>query len=88
MLKAKNPYANSKVINERISEIFSEAYNINFIGLRFFTVYGPWGRPDMALFKFTESILNDKPIDVYNYGDIDHDNDYTAEYDVDGRDDA
>ena len=51
-----------------MGNMYSKLYSINTIGLRFFTVYGPWGRPDMALFKFTKAILEDKPIQVYNYG--------------------
>ena len=49
---------------------YSNLYKIKTIGLRLFTVYGPWGRPDMALFKFTKKILNDEPIDVYNNGNL------------------
>ena len=47
---------------------YSNMYEINMIGLRFFTVYGPWGRPDMALFSFTDAILRNKPITIYNHG--------------------
>ena len=54
---------------------YSYLYKLNTTGLRFFTVYGPWGRPDMALFKFTKSIIEDKTIDVYNYGK--HTRDFT-----------
>ena len=49
---------------------YSHLFNIETIGLRFFTVYGPWGRPDMALFLFTNAILNNKPIQVFNNGDL------------------
>ena len=80
MLKAKNPYANSKVINERISEIFSEAYNINFIGLRFFTVYGEWGRPDMFIMKLLNCIYKNKTFHLNNNGD--HYRDFTYISDI------
>ena len=49
---------------------YSHLYNLPITVFRFFTVYGPWGRPDMALFKFTKNILSDKPIDVYNRGNM------------------
>jgi UDP-glucuronate 4-epimerase len=61
-------YAATKKSNELMAHCYSKLYNIPTTGLRFFTVYGPYGRPDMALFKFTKSILKDEPIDVYNYG--------------------
>ena len=61
-------YAASKKANELMAHTYSHLYRIPTTGLRFFTVYGPWGRPDMALFKFTRAILADEPIDVYNYG--------------------
>jgi UDP-glucuronate 4-epimerase len=61
-------YAASKKSNELMAYTYSYLYKLQTTGLRFFTVYGPWGRPDMALFKFTESILLDKPIDVFNFG--------------------
>lgn len=61
-------YAATKKSNELMAHSYSHLYAIPCTGLRFFTVYGPWGRPDMAYFRFTESILNDKPIQVYNYG--------------------
>ena len=61
-------YAATKKANELMAHTYSHLYNIPTTGLRFFTVYGPWGRPDMALFLFTKSITNGKPIDVYNYG--------------------
>ncbi|WP_448212556.1 NAD-dependent epimerase [Colwellia sp. MEBiC06753] len=63
-------YAATKKSNELMSHTYSHLYGIPTTGLRFFTVYGPWGRPDMALFKFTKAILNDQPIDVYNNGDM------------------
>ncbi|MGV8921316.1 MAG: NAD-dependent epimerase/dehydratase family protein [Pseudomonas sp.] len=61
-------YAATKRANELMAYTYSHLYDIPVTGLRFFTVYGPWGRPDMALFKFTQSILNGKPIDIYNDG--------------------
>jgi UDP-glucuronate 4-epimerase len=61
-------YAASKKSNELMAHAYSHLYQLPTTGLRFFTVYGPWGRPDMALFKFTKNILEDKPIDVFNYG--------------------
>jgi len=68
-------YAVSKRTNELQAKAYNHLFGINSIGLRFFTVYGPWGRPDMALFKFTEAILNDRPIDVFNMGN--HKRDFT-----------
>lgn len=61
-------YAATKMANENMAHSYSHLYNIPTTGLRFFTVYGPWGRPDMALFGFTEKILNNKSIDVFNNG--------------------
>jgi len=63
-------YAATKIMNELQARTYNNLYGIDMIGLRFFTVYGPWGRPDMALFKFTKNILEAKPIDVYNYGNM------------------
>ena len=63
-------YAATKKSNELIAHTYSHLFSMPTIGLRFFTVYGPWGRPDMALFKFTESIINNKPIRVFNYGNM------------------
>ncbi len=68
-------YAASKKSNELMAHTYSYLYKIPTTGLRFFTVYGPWGRPDMALFKFTKAILEDKPIDVFNHGK--HTRDFT-----------
>lgn len=68
-------YAASKKANELMAHTYSHLYNLPTTGLRFFTVYGPWGRPDMALFKFTKAILNGEPIDVYNFGN--HRRDFT-----------
>jgi len=61
-------YAASKKANELMAHTYSHLYRLPTTGLRFFTVYGPWGRPDMALFTFTRSILAGKPINVFNYG--------------------
>ena len=66
-------YAATKKSNELMAHTYSHLYNIPCTGLRFFTVYGPWGRPDMALFLFTKAILESKPIDVYNFGDMERD---------------
>ena len=66
-------YAATKKSSEVMAYSYSHLYSIPTTVFRFFTVYGPWGRPDMALFKFTESIINDKPIDVYNYGEMKRD---------------
>ncbi|MBA1243758.1 NAD-dependent epimerase [Pseudomonas japonica] len=63
-------YAASKRANELMAYSYSHLYRIPATGLRFFTVYGPWGRPDMALFKFTEAIVKGEPIDVYNHGEM------------------
>ena len=61
-------YAATKKANELMAHAYSHLYDLPTTGLRFFTVYGPWGRPDMALFKFTKAILADRPIDLYNQG--------------------
>ncbi len=61
-------YAATKKANELMAHTYAHLYGLPCTGLRFFTVYGPWGRPDMALFKFVERILAGQPIDVYNYG--------------------
>lgn len=66
-------YAATKKSNELMAHTYSHLYGLPTTGLRFFTVYGPWGRPDMALFLFTEAILNDKPIKVFNYGKMKRD---------------
>jgi len=63
-------YAATKKSNELMSHTYSHLYGIPTTGLRFFTVYGPWGRPDMALFKFTKAIIAGEKIDVYNHGDM------------------
>jgi UDP-glucuronate 4-epimerase len=66
-------YAATKKANELMAHTYSSLYKIPTTGLRFFTVYGPWGRPDMALFLFTRAILEGKPIDVFNYGKMQRD---------------
>ncbi|MEQ8314002.1 MAG: NAD-dependent epimerase [Gammaproteobacteria bacterium] len=68
-------YAASKKSNELMAHTYSNLFKLPTTGLRFFTVYGPWGRPDMALFLFTRAILNDEPIDVFNHGK--HQRDFT-----------
>lgn len=69
----KSLYAATKKANELMAHSYSHLFNFPVTGLRFFTVYGPWGRPDMALFKFTKAILNGEPIDLYNNGDMKRD---------------
>lgn len=66
-------YAASKKANELMAHTYSHLYGLPCTGLRFFTVYGPWGRPDMALFLFTRAILEDKPIQVFNHGNMQRD---------------
>lgn len=66
-------YAATKKSNELMAHTYSHLYGIETIGLRFFTVYGPWGRPDMALFLFTDAILNNQPIKVFNNGNVSRD---------------
>lgn len=66
-------YAATKKSNELMAHCYSYLYDLPVTGLRFFTVYGPWGRPDMALFKFTRAILEDKPIPVFNHGNLERD---------------
>jgi len=66
-------YAATKRSNELIAHVYSHLYGVPCTGLRFFTVYGPWGRPDMAYFKFTKKIINNEPIEVYNKGKMQRD---------------
>ena len=66
-------YAATKKANELMAHAYSHLYNFQTIGLRFFTVYGPWGRPDMAMFLFTDAILNHQPLKVFNHGDLSRD---------------
>ena len=73
-------YAATKRANELMAHSYSHLFGLPTTGLRFFTVYGPWGRPDMALFRFTKNILEGKPIDVYNHGK--HSRDFTYVDDI------
>ena len=66
-------YAATKKTNELMAHVYSHNFKLRTTGLRFFTVYGPWGRPDMAMFLFTDAILNNKPIQVYNNGNMERD---------------
>ncbi|MBI5893090.1 MAG: NAD-dependent epimerase [Deltaproteobacteria bacterium] len=76
-------YAATKKANELMAHTYSSLYNLPCTGIRFFTVYGPWGRPDMAYFMFTKAILEGKPIDVFNYGKMKRDFTYIDDI-VDG----
>jgi len=69
-------YAATKRGNELMAQSYYNLYNLPATGLRFFTVYGPWGRPDMSLFKFTKAILEDQPLDVFNHGQMSRDYTY------------
>ncbi|MFZ1624730.1 MAG: NAD-dependent epimerase/dehydratase family protein, partial [Gammaproteobacteria bacterium] len=75
-------YAATKKANELMAHTYASLYGLPVTGLRFFTVYGPWGRPDMALFLFTKCILEGRPIDVFNYGK--HRRDFTYVDDIVG----
>ena len=66
-------YAATKKSNELMAYTYSHLYNFKTTGLRFFTVYGPWGRPDMAMFLFTDAVINNRPIKVFNNGDLERD---------------
>ena len=66
-------YAATKKTNELMAYTYSHLFDIQMVGLRFFTVYGPWGRPDMAMFLFTDAILNNRPIQVFNEGNLSRD---------------
>jgi UDP-glucuronate 4-epimerase len=72
-------YAATKKCNELVAHTYSHLYNISAIGLRFFTVYGPWGRPDMAPFLFSDAILKGNPIKVFNNGDLIRDFTYVSD---------
>ena len=72
-------YAATKKANELMAHTYSHLFGVPTTGLRFFTVYGPWGRPDMALFKFTKAILAGEPIDVYNHGQMQRDFTYVED---------
>lgn len=73
-------YAATKRANELMAHSYSHLFNLPTTGLRFFTVYGPWGRPDMALFKFTKNIIEDQPVPVFNHGN--HTRDFTFISDI------
>lgn len=80
--KVDNPislYASTKKSNELLAHTYYHLYNIESVGLRFFTVYGEYGRPDMAFWKFTKNILLEKPIDIYNYGKMIRDFTYVSD---------
>lgn len=72
-------YAATKRANELIAHCYSHLFGIQTVGLRFFTVYGPWGRPDMGMWIFTEKILNGEPIEVFNHGDMKRDFTFIAD---------
>lgn len=72
-------YAATKKATENMAHSYAHLFDLPITMFRFFTVYGPWGRPDMALFKFTKAILEDRPIDVYNYGDMKRDFTYVED---------
>jgi len=76
-------YAATKKANEVMAHSYAHLYRLPVTMFRFFTVYGPWGRPDMALFKFTKAILEDRPVDVYNHGEMARDFTYVTDL-VDG----
>jgi UDP-glucuronate 4-epimerase len=76
-------YAATKKANEAMAHSYAHLYGLPTTMFRFFTVYGPWGRPDMALFKFTRAILEGRPIEVYNHGDMSRDFTYVDDL-VDG----
>lgn len=78
-----NVYSATKLANEAMAHAYAYIFGIPSTGLRFFTVYGPWGRPDMALFKFTRAILEERPIDVYGDGEMERDFTYVDDI-VDG----
>ena len=72
-------YAATKKSNELMAYTYSHLYNFETVGLRFFTVYGPWGRPDMAMFLFTDAIINEQPIKVFNNGNLERDFTYVSD---------
>lgn len=73
VIKPLSLYGATKRADELICYTYHQLYKINCVGLRYFTVYGPWGRPDMALFKFTKAILDGEPIEIYNFGKMKRD---------------
>ena len=80
ILEPKNTYALTKLFDEKISDIYANTYNLKIIGLRFFTVFGEWGRPDMFMMKYLKSIFFNKKFELYNYGN--HYRDFTYIGDV------
>jgi UDP-glucuronate 4-epimerase len=72
-------YGMNKKDNELMAHVFHALYNIPVTGLRFFTVYGPWGRPDMALFLFTDAVLHDRPLDIFGHGKMQRDFTYVED---------
>ena len=72
-------YAATKKANESMAHSYANLWNVPTTMFRFFTVYGAWGRPDLAYFKFTDAILNDRPIDIYNHGDMARDFTYVED---------
>ena len=76
LMQPKNFYAYTKIYNEVMAEKYAREYGINATGLRFFTVYGPWGRPDMAYYSFTKKVLNKEQIELYNEGNLSRDMTY------------
>ena len=79
-LKSKNIYSASKILNEKTAELYSKLYNINFVGLRFFTIFGEWGRPDMLIYKLFKSHLDKNKLIINNFGN--HYRDFTYIGDV------
>ena len=73
-------YAATKISNELIGKVYSKIYKMNFVLFRFFTVYGPWGRPDMSLYKFVTNIKNNNKVQIFNYGN--HNRDFTFVDDI------
>ena len=78
-LSPLNLYGKSKLINENLADFYSKARSISLVGLRFFTVYGPYGRPDMAYYKFAYSLLNDQEITIFNKGNMKRDMTYISD---------
>ena len=74
-----NLYGTSKFADEQIAAAYHNIHGLKSVGLRFFTVYGPYGRPDLALFKFVDAILDGRPIDIYNHGDMYRDFTYVTD---------
>jgi UDP-glucuronate 4-epimerase len=72
-------YAASKKANESMAHAWAHLYDVPTTMFRFFTVYGPWGRPDLALYKFVDAILDDRPIDIYNHGEMYRDFTYVGD---------